>query len=102
MKRIIFGIFGAVLGLQHPSCKIEYTISDNVAWSFRIDTNFYSKIAFAEDLPVIASAEVSDMAVMKACKIVEFMLSDRNSIRRRLRRKSAKFAIVGKNEVITD
>ena len=30
------------------------------------------------------------------------MLSDRNSIRRRLRRKYAKFAIVGRNEVITD
>ena len=100
---LYLSLLGTVLGSQQfLSCALSNNISENIKWDFRIDTNFYKKIAFANDLPVVSSAEVSDMALMKACKIIEFMLADRQGVRDRLLRKNAKFAVVGKNEVITD
>lgn len=83
-------------------CQIYNVIPHNIAYDFDIDVTFYKKIAFAHGLPVISSSRVDDMAVVKACKIIEFMLADRRDIRSRLKRKHKKFGVVGGFEVITD
>ena len=57
-------------------------------------------MALAYDIPVLSSGGVADVAVSKACKLVEFMISDRADLRKRLIYKRKKFAVLGEYEVI--
>ena len=41
-------------------------------------------MALAYDLPVLSSSEVKDLALVKACKLVEFMISDKADLRKKL------------------
>ena len=59
-------------------------------------------MALAYDLPVLSSSEVKDLALVKACKLVEFMISDKADLRRKLLNKKKKFAVLGEFEVIKD
>merc|ERR1712203_319490 len=74
----------------------------DLQYRYQINASFYSKVSYAYDLPVIASENVHDIALMKACKLVLFLLSDRPDIISRLAYRGAKFGIVGMYEMITE
>ena len=81
----IFFVVTKTIAQRFESCKIESVIPEDVERKFDIDTSFYKKITFAFDLPVIASDTVGDLALIKACNIIWFMLSDRKDTRQRIK-----------------
>jgi hypothetical protein len=63
---------------------------------------FYGKYLDADGVPVLASADVDDQAVVAACQIVTHMLSLRADVQREMVRLDMSVAIIGVNEVTTD
>ena len=67
---------------------------------FSLD-DFYQQSTTAWSLPVVSSSHVSDEAITRACQIIHFMLSDRADVRDHLFKLGKKFAVLGKDEIIT-
>ena len=63
---------------------------------------FYTQYLNGDGIPVLASADVDDKAVVSACKIVLHMLRARKDVRDAMMRQHQSVAIIGVNEVTTD
>jgi len=63
---------------------------------------FYEKYLDGDGIPVLASRDVDDVAVVDACKTVVHMVGFRNDIREAMMRQNMSVAIIGAGEVTTD
>lgn len=63
---------------------------------------FYKKYTDAFGVPIVASGNVSDDALLVARDIINFMLLKRPDIREGMIRLNARLSIIGKNEMQTD
>jgi hypothetical protein len=63
---------------------------------------FYAKYMDGSGIPVLASSDVDDKAVIIACKIVVHMVKERADIRAALIDQNQRVAVIGVNEVTTD
>jgi hypothetical protein len=63
---------------------------------------FYQKYLDGNGIPVLASADVKDQAVIAACKIVVLMVKKSKDVRAALIKQHQRVAIIGVNEVTTD
>ncbi|TWT75726.1 hypothetical protein Pla123a_32360 [Posidoniimonas polymericola] len=64
--------------------------------------NFYAKYASANGLPIVASEEVADQALVRACEIVDAMLAGRPDILEQMVDNGMYLIIIGKDQVYTD
>ena len=64
--------------------------------------NYYQKFTHAYNIPVVASANVSDAALKRACYVLRFMLADRRVLRRFLYKYQGRVGIIGRHEQTTD
>jgi len=63
---------------------------------------FYEKYLDGDGIPVLASRDVDDVAVVAACKTVVHMVGFRSDIREAMMRQNMSVAIIGAGEVTTD
>lgn len=69
--------------------------------SLRLDT-FYAKYIDAWGIPVVASRNVSDDALLIGRDIINYMLLQRPDVRKALITRKARLSVIGKNEMQTD
>lgn len=63
---------------------------------------FYTQYCDAQGLPILASAEVSEVAMQAAWTIITQMLSQRPDILQSLSENNTRFGVIGRNQVTTD
>ena len=63
---------------------------------------FHSKYTSAKGFPIVASARVSDYALLEAAAIVDAMLAERPDVRRALIDSGTRLCIIGHDEFTTD
>jgi alpha-glucosidase len=69
--------------------------------SLKLDP-FYEKYASAKGIPVLASAKVSDQALLEAVYLINQMLADRDDIRQALVKGKMRFVVMAPTEMTTD
>lgn len=62
----------------------------------------YQKCLVADGLPIVASAQVSDFALLEARYLIDHMLEGRDDLRAELVRNRVRFAVLGCHERTTD
>jgi hypothetical protein len=92
----------AVVSAQDPSppaLKVTVPPTD-VTKFFNLDP-FYEKYVSANGLPVVASAQVSDYALLEAAYLINHMLAGRDDIRDAIIRSKTRFVVMAYNELTT-
>ncbi|WP_143325744.1 hypothetical protein [Paraburkholderia ribeironis] len=69
--------------------------------NFAFDKNYYKKYVDASGIPVVATAEVGDLALLKAKCIIDAMVSRHDAIRTRLSINVTGFLVIPKNKEMT-
>ncbi|MDP4277812.1 MAG: glycoside hydrolase family 97 catalytic domain-containing protein, partial [Bacteroidota bacterium] len=64
--------------------------------------SFYKKCLYADGIPVLSSANVSDEALLQAKQIIQYMLAKRRDIKDELVTKGCRVMIVGAKEAVCD
>jgi hypothetical protein len=79
-----------------PSCAVGSVPAD-------VDADpLYSKYTDALGMPVLASAEVPDLALTRACQVVNRMLAKRADIRAEMLRRGARVAVIAQTQALHD
>jgi alpha-glucosidase len=63
---------------------------------------FYTKCVSADGFPIVASAKVSDAALLEAAYLIDLMLQGRDDIRRALIASKTRFAVMAPSEMTTE
>jgi hypothetical protein len=63
---------------------------------------FYTKYVSAEGYPIVASAQVSDYALLEAKNLVGLMLAERPDVRRAMIESGSRLVVMGRAELTTD
>lgn len=111
MNRVLFALFfsGCITTATAQSSTTDsvlissferYIISTPPA-SLQLDT-FYAKYTDAWGIPVVASRNVSDAALLTGRDIINYMLLMRPDVRKVLVARNARLSIIGKDEMQTD
>ena len=64
--------------------------------------SFYKKYVDVDGMPVVAAAEVADMALTRTCSIVNHMLAGRPDVVRAMVKNGMYLIVIGKDQVYTD
>lgn len=84
-----------------PVTTLERWLISNPPDSLKLDT-FYAKYTDAWGIPVVASRNVSDAALLIGRDIINYMLQQRPDVRRVLINRKARLSVIGKDEMQTD
>jgi hypothetical protein len=94
---------GAPQGERPPALLQDYIDFSVTAPPAELELDpFYEKYTDAHGVPVVASDQTPDAALLMARDIVKFMLADRPDLRKELIRKKWKLAIMAQTEVTYD
>jgi hypothetical protein len=89
-----------IIGADLPAASCDVTPAAPPA-SLGLDP-FYKKYLDGNGIPVLASAQVSDAAVVQACTITVRMLAKSSDLRQAMASARMHAAVIGRNEVTTD
>ncbi|CAM1331462.1 Uncharacterised protein g10580 [Pycnogonum litorale] len=82
------------------SCNVIGSVPETVRSEIKLD-EWYTKYTTAYNLPIVASKNVSDGAVKRACYVVRFLFADNPGAAYHYYNRKGKFAVVAKNEELT-
>jgi len=86
-----------LIGADYPTCQMAPVIPPA---SLGV-SSFYGKYLDGSGIPVLASPNVADQAVVSACLIVTHMLVKREDVREAMINQGMSVAVIGVNEVTT-
>ena len=82
--------------------KVTSPIPCEIQEQFSLDTTHYKKVVIVEGFPVVASAKVSDFALLEAAYLLDKMLGHQPKVLRELGRNKVRFSIMAPDEFTTD
>ena len=82
--------------------KVASPIPCEIQEQFSLDTSHYKKVVIVEGFPVVASAKVSDFALLEAAYLLDKMLGHQPKVLRELGRNKVRFSIMAPDEFTTD
>lgn len=88
--------------LDQQSCAMVTRIPAHIVRKYGIDSRFYGKYTEAYGLPITASREVDDKALMRMCYTVRWQYASHKSARRAAHSNYVRFIIIGKNQRTTE
>ena len=97
---VLYGLLGHP-GLSHGQ-EVLAPIPCKIQEQFALDTSHYRKVILVEGFPVVASAKVSDFAMLEAAHLLGKMLGHRPEVLRELARNKVRFSIMAPDEFTTD
>ncbi|XP_071160645.1 uncharacterized protein [Mytilus edulis] len=104
-SRSAFNLRPGTPSISHSCCHVRDVPKDlrdkNNMRPNGLDT-FYQKYTEAYGIPVIASAQVSDNALRRACYVVRFMFADNKDVRMSYYKRHGRVAVIGASEGTTD
>ncbi len=82
-------------------CNEVGSVPAEIRTAYMLD-DFYRKHVDAHGLPVLASSQVDDRALILACRLVVTMLAKRPDVRVELVKEKVRFVVIGRNEGTAD
>jgi len=88
--------------LDQQSCAQVTDVPKHISKRYKLEPGFYGRFTQAYGLPITASSEVDDRALMRLCYIVRWVFASFKSVRKAAHKNSARFIIIGRNQLSTD